>query len=57
MTHQYTVRIGTQGSKQEEVYHVSASNIDQAEKKATFIYTNTIPNPEPITYIAASMEK
>jgi len=51
----YQVRVGTAGSSQESVYHVTASDIDTAETLA--VRQHNQADAERITYIATSMEK
>lgn len=51
----YQVRVGTAGSSQESVYHVTASDIDTADMLA--IKQHEKVDTEHITYIATSMER
>jgi hypothetical protein len=54
--HAYSVRIGTAGSKQEEVYRAWATSGDAAEQEAIDLH-NSKPNPAQIVYVASSKEK
>ena len=51
----YQVRVGTAGSSQESVYHVTASDIDMADMLAVKQYRQV--DTEHITYIATSVER
>ena len=51
----YQVRVGTAGSSQESVYHVTASDIDMADMLAVKQYRQV--DTEHITYISTSVER